>query len=400
MMRREKIGLMVLLTLILLVSVSTTSQSWSSYRAFVATSEATAAATQDWSTMSKMDRQLAQVKLTPEGPADKPWEQMLPPIQMVDTSAYKKNPPWNLCFSNASVANSWRVMGFALIQYEVKLHPEIGKLIVTDAHEDPKKQAADIDSLLTRKCDLLIVSPASSQELAPAVEKAAATGLPIVVFDRGVNTDKYTTFIRPIGGMAFGYSSAKWLAEQMGGKGNVLALRGLLGVDVFDDRWEAAKPVFDQYPDIKVIGEEFEKADPTKAAAITLRYLQKYDHIDGVWVAFGGASPAVYQSFVDFGAKVPPITGEDYNGWLKIWQKNRLQGFAATNPVFECRTAIIAAVHILKGESIPREWVLPQPIITNDNLDQFADQNLPDDYWAMCGCKQLPGFLENLWGTK
>ncbi|HLY29119.1 MAG TPA: hypothetical protein VKQ72_22430, partial [Aggregatilineales bacterium] len=114
----------------------------------------------------------------------------------------------------------------------------------------------------------------------------------------------------------------------------------------------------------------------------------------------GGATPAVYQAFVDFGATVPPMTSEDYNGWLKIWQKNKLQSFAPTYPSYQWRTVIIAAVHILKGESVPKEWVLPQSNITNDNVAQYARADLPDQHWAMCGCDQIPGFLEKLWGTQ
>src|SRR5918998_3347483 len=59
------------------------------------------------------DRQLAQRDIEPEGPADKPWEQMIEP-EMVDTSEHKakKASGWNLCFSNAAVDNPWRQVGW------------------------------------------------------------------------------------------------------------------------------------------------------------------------------------------------------------------------------------------------------------------------------------------------
>src|SRR5579859_5907409 len=237
-----------------------------------ATPPATPAAT-DLASMSEMDRELAQLNMAAQGPADKPWEQMLPPIDMLDTNHFKKNPPWHICFSNASLSNSWRILGVALLQYEVKQHPEIPTFTATDAADNPKKQVADIDSLLTKGCDLLIVSPSTTLDLTPAVDRAAATGIPVIVFDRGVNTTSYTTYVHPIGGLAFGYSGASWLAQQMGGKGNLLALRLAPNVDIFDARWQAAKSVFDNYPNIKVIGVEFDNGDPVKASSITLDYL-------------------------------------------------------------------------------------------------------------------------------
>src|SRR3954470_18553389 len=66
------------------------------------------------------DKQLAQRDIAPEGPSDKPWEQMLEP-EMVDTSEFKakKASGWNLCFSNAAVDNPWRQVGWTTMQQEV-----------------------------------------------------------------------------------------------------------------------------------------------------------------------------------------------------------------------------------------------------------------------------------------
>lgn len=347
--------------------------------------------------MGDMERQLAQMDMEPQGPEGKPWEQMLEPIEMVDTSGMVVEPPWTVCFSNASINNSWRVVGNSVLEYEVSQHPEIGEFIATDAQESPEKQISDIEDLLTRDCDIMIISPATTEALTPAVEKASASGIPVVVFDRGVNTTDYTTFVHPIGGFAFGATGAKWLVEQMGGKGNVLALRVLPGVDVLETRWQAAEAIFAEYPDIEVVGMEFNESDPAKAKAIVLDYLERYE-INGIWSDFGGVSAAVYEAFVDFGAEVPPITGEDFNGWLKVWQAEGLTGIAPTYPTYQWRTAVIAAVKILKGEPVPKEWVLPQPFITNENLDQYAKPELPDGHYAMCGCNDIEGFLEELWG--
>jgi ribose transport system substrate-binding protein len=356
--------------------------------------------TTEFLSMGDIDRQLAQMGVEAQGPADKPWEQMLEPIEMIDTSEFKKDPPWHVCFSNASVANTWRVVGWSVMQYEVEQHPDIGEFTFTDAQENPEKQIADIEDLLTKDCDILIISPATTEALTPAVERAAATGIPVIVFDRGVNTKDYTTFIHPIGGYAFGFEGAQWLADEMGGQGKVLAIRVLPGVDVLETRWEAAQSIFDQYPDIEVVGVEFGEGDPAKVKGIVLDYLERYGELDGIWTDFGGVSAGAYEGFVDYGAPVPPITGEDFNGWLKVWQENDLKSISPTYPTYQWRTPVIAATRILNGESVPQEWVLPQPSITQDNLDQYARQDLPDGHFAMCGCEAIPGFLEELWDVE
>lgn len=356
------------------------------------------AAETEFLSMGDMDRQRAQMEMEPENPDDPQWLQMLQPVEMVDTTEFKKDPPWNVCFSNASVANTWRVVGWNVMQYEVEQHLEIGEFIVTDAQEDSEKQISDIEDLLTKDCDILIVSPATTEALTPAVERAAATGIPVVVFDRGVNTDDYTSFIHPIGGFAFGFTGASWLAEQMGGEGKVLAIRVLPGVDVLETRWQAAEQIFSEYPDIEVVGVEFGEGDPAKVKQITLDYLERYGDLQGFWTDFGGVTAGAYEAFVDFGAEVPPMTAEDFNGWLKVWQENEdIKSISPTYPTFQWRTPIVAATRILSGEPVPKEWVLPQPSVTEENLDQFARQDLPDGHFAMCGCEDIPGFLEEMW---
>ena len=68
--------------------------------------------------------------------------------------------------------------------------------------------------------------------------------------------------------------------------------------------------------------------------------------------------------------------------------------------IYQWRTPVIAAVRILKGEPvIGPAWKLPQPVITATDLDKFVDNKMPPLHYAMCGCKDLPGYPER-WGGK
>jgi ribose transport system substrate-binding protein len=158
--------------------------------------------------------QQAQLAATPQGPADMPWEQYLID-SLKDTASMKKDGPYTVCFSNAGVNNPWRVVGFTDMTEEVKLHADIAEFIHVDAEGSDDKQIADIDDLLAGgKCSILIVSPNTTAALTPAVEKACAT-LPVIVFDRGVNTDCPVTFVHPVGGYGFGIQGAEFIAANV-----------------------------------------------------------------------------------------------------------------------------------------------------------------------------------------
>ncbi|OQO89490.1 ABC transporter substrate-binding protein [Saccharomonospora piscinae] len=339
---------------------------------------------------AEYERQLALRDATPEGPEDRPWEQALEP-EMVDTSEYAAEGPYHLCFSNASVDNPWRQVGWKTMQAEVELHEQIEEFTVLDAEAKDDKQISDIASLTSQGCDALIVSPNTTSTLTPAVEQACGSGIPVIVFDRGVNTDCPVTFIHPIGGYAFGATAADFLSDEVGEGGSVLALRVLPGVDVLEHRWAAAERIFEERG-VEVVGTEFTENDTAGAKNIVSDYLQREGQIDGIWMDDGTAAVAVLEAFEDQGMELPAISGEDQQQFLEKWSSDGLTAQAPTYPTYQWRTPVIAALNVLEGEEVPSEWILPQPVVTDDNLDRYLTADMPPLHYALCGCQDMPGF--------
>ncbi|MCG5214835.1 ABC transporter substrate-binding protein [Streptosporangium sp. KLBMP 9127] len=342
------------------------------------------------------DAQLAMRTKTPQGDASRPWEQAIDP-QMVSTAKYKKDGGVHLCFSNAAVNNPWRQVGWKSMQAEVALHKEITKFTALDAEGKDDKQISDIAELQGQGCDALIVSPNTTATLTPAV-KAACGKVPVIVFDRGVDTDCPVTFINPIGGYAFGADGAEFLVEKVPAGGKVLALRILPGVDVLETRWSAAKATFDK-SQVQVVGVEFTDGDAAKTKSVVSDYIQRHGKIDGVWMDAGATAVAAVEAFEDAGQPVPAMVGEDQQDFLQKWKDGGLTAIAPTYPTYQWRTPVIAALKILAGEEVPKTWKLPQPKITSDTLDTYLRPNMPPLHYALCGCEEMPGFPEN-WGGK
>ncbi|MEV4276502.1 substrate-binding domain-containing protein [Actinoplanes xinjiangensis] len=342
---------------------------------------------------AQYDKELALLGATPSGPADKPWEQVLDP-RMVETAKFKKPGPYKICFSNAGLNNPWRQVGFKTMQAEVETHGrQIKEFVHVDAEGKDQKQIADINDLLGKGCDALIVSPNTTATLTPAVEAACKQGLPVVVFDRGVDSTCPVTFINPIGGYGFGHVAAEFITGRMKPGGKVLALRILPGVDVLETRWSAAKVAFDK-AGADLVGVEFTDGDPAKTKKIVNDYIQRYGTIDGVWMDAGAVAVAAVEAFVDAGRPVPPINGEDQLDFLRQWKERKLTAVAPTYPTYQWRTPVLAALRILNGEPVSSPWKLPQPTITQDNLDEYIDADMPPLHYAVCGCRDLPGYPE------
>ena len=141
--------------------------------------------------------------------------------------------------------------------------------------------------------------------------------MPVIVFDRGVNTDCPVTFINPIGGYALRRAtppSSSVRRCKPGGK--VLALRILPGVDVLETRWSAAKVIFDK-SELNVVGVEFTDGDAAKTKTSSATTSSGYGTIDGVWMDAGATAVAAVEAFEDAGKPVPPINGEDQHDFLR-----------------------------------------------------------------------------------
>ena len=359
----------------------------------------TGAIAQNFNDPAEFERQKGLLTVAPQGPEGKPWEQNLGG-EKVDTAKFKKPGPYKLCFSNAGVNNPWRVVGFTNMQAEVDANKaDIASFTHADAEGKDDKQISDINAFVNSgQCDALIVSPNTTAALTPAVE-AAAKKLPVVVFDRGVDSKAPVTFINPIGGYGFGIQGASFIAEKIPAGGSVLALRILPGVDVLENRWAAAERIFKE-KGIKVVGAEFTNGDNAKTKAIVEDYINRFGKIDGVWMDAGATAVAALEAFEDAGKPYPVINGEDQQDFLQKWKKNKLTAIAPTYPTYQWRTPVIAAIRILKGEPVTGPtWKLPQPAITAENLDKFVNDKMPPLHYALCGCEQMANYPTR-WGGK
>ncbi|MFK0240757.1 substrate-binding domain-containing protein [Microbacterium sp. NPDC090281] len=352
------------------------------------------AETTEWFDQELFDKQDEERGIDPQGPADEPYLQHIN-AEMVDTSEFTSEGAKKACFANASISNPWRQTGWITMNQQLKALQDVGAISdmeTRDAKDSDDTQIADIDYFIAEGgCDVFLISPNSTAAMTPAVERACDTGKPVVVFDRGVNTDCPVTFIHPIGGFAWGIDTAEFLIDNLDKGDKVVALRILPGVDVLEHRWAGAEKLFDE-AGIEAV-DYFTGADPAEIKSIISDELAKGD-VDGIWMDAGDGAVAAIEAFEDAGADYPVMTGEDEMSFLRKWKDTGLTGLAPVYSNFQWRTPLLAAQMIFAGEEVPKEWVLPQKPITEPELDDYlkANEGMPDGHYAKFGGENLPGY--------
>jgi ribose transport system substrate-binding protein len=348
----------------------------------------------EWFDQELFDKQDAERGVTPEGPEGQPWLQYIN-AEMVDTAAFASPGAKKVCFANASISNPWRQTGWITMNQQLQVLQQAGaisEMETRDAQDSDDTQIADIDYFINEgNCDVFVISPNSTAAMTPAVERACDTGKPVIVFDRGVETDCPVTFIHPIGGFAWGIDTAEFLIDGLEEGNKVVALRILPGVDVLEQRWAAAEKLFDE-AGIEAV-DYFTGADPTEIKKIISDELAKGD-VHGVWMDAGDGAVAAIEAFEDAGVDYPVMTGEDEMSFLRKWEETGLTGLAPVYSNFQWRTPLLAVQKIFAGEEVPKEWVLPQVPITEDERSEFLEANdgMPDGHYAKFGGEDLPGY--------
>jgi ribose transport system substrate-binding protein len=308
---------------------------------------------------------------------------MLEPIKMKDNSKFKTKPPWKIGFANPGVNNSWRVCFQACIEYQKSLTPEIGEWIQTDAGEKAEKQINDIEDLMGKGLDLIMVNPVTSEALTPVVEQIYDTGVPTVTADRWVTTDKVTCRTQSGKQEPVGKYFAEFIGNELGSEGGNLAwVVSIEGVPQHDQRQEGFAKEIKKYPNVKVVGKV---TTGTMQAAACKKALSdivtKNPKIDAVFCDVGWLAPAYLDVFLERGLPIPIITGDDINGWFKLCDKHKVKSVSGSWPVYCGRTAVKATELILKGEPTPEIWWIPLLIITPENRSKWFKPQMPDALW-------------------
>jgi ribose transport system substrate-binding protein len=273
-----------------------------------------------------------------------------------DTSKYKKPGPYTIGFANAGLGDSWRVVMLDSLKKTAGEHKDqIKHLLITDAGHDDAKQIADIQDLVSRGVDLLIVSANTEKAIDPAVSRAMKQGIPVVMVDRRVSSDNFVTFVTASDQME-GRLWAQWLVEKLHEKGNIIMLGGQAGSSPNEARVRAGMQVFSQYPDIKILDTVYSDWSPVKGKEVMRAVIGKYGkQIDAVFSTHGLQTPGSIEAFVEAGyqaGEIPPHTSADVNGALQMALKYKVPDLEVGYPPAMGGQSMEVALKVLAGAPV------------------------------------------------
>jgi len=161
------------------------------------------------------------------------------------------------------------------------------------------KQVGDVEDLMVKGIDALVILPHNPATLQKVVEEAYESGIYTVVVDRELPKSAQHLFIAG-DNPGLGMVGAQWLAKEMGGKGNVVVLEGM-SIPINKQRVDAFNDVMEGFPDIKILDSQPADWSTQKALRLMENYLQKHAHIDAVWCQDDDMLKGVMQAIKEAG---------------------------------------------------------------------------------------------------
>lgn len=298
------------------------------------------------------------------------------------TTAFAEGKTYTIALSNGWVGSEWRTQMIEEAQAAAAAWAEKGitvNVVVQSKNVDVQGQIADVRNFMNQGVNAIIVNPNSPTAFNPTFAQAKAAGITVIATD-GEVTSPDALFVG-IDQKAWAELSAEWLAQKLGGKGNIVTINGIAGHPANQARVEGVAAVMAKYPDIKILNEANADWDNAKAQQTTQTLLATYPDITGIWTQDGQAQ-GVWSALETAGdaAKIP-TTGELRASFVREWAAKGWDSAASINPPGCMANAVNVAVLMLEGNQLKdgalagpngNALYVPTKLIDNTNIAEVA----------------------------
>jgi ribose transport system substrate-binding protein len=285
---------------------------------------------------------------------------------------------YKIGLSNGWVGSEWRTQMIEEAQAAAAAWKDKGvdiELVIQSSDVDVQGQVGAVRNMINQGVNAIIINPNSPTAFDPVFAQAKQAGILVVSTDAEVSSPD-AVYVG-IDQKDWARKSAQWLADTLGGKGNVVTINGVAGHPANQMRVEGYKEVFAKYPDIKILNEANANWDQAQGQQTMQTLLATYPDLNGVWVQDGMAAGA--WRAIDAAGKTSSIaaTGEIRKDFLDLWSQNKLNSGASVNPPGVMASALNVAVYRLQGKEFKdgimggvygNAIYIPIPFVSNDNL--------------------------------
>ncbi len=242
---------------------------------------------------------------------------------------------------------------------------ELGyNLIAVDSQNDSTKEASNIEDLISKKVDLLLINPTDSDAVVNAVKAANSKKIPVITLDRASNGGEVVAHIAS-DNIAGGKMAADFIAKQLNGKGKVVELQGIAGTSAARDRGKGFNTGIAANKDIKVIAQQAADFDRAKGLSVMENILQAQPEINAVFAHNDEMALGAVKAIEAAKRSNVIVVGFDaVDDAVKAVQSGTMAATVAQQPELIGSLGIENADKVIKGEKVEKSIPVELKLIT------------------------------------
>lgn len=289
-----------------------------------------------------------------------------------------------VALSTFSLAIPWQIQTIDTLTAAVEASG-VAELTVANADNNTANQISQIENFIDQGVDILLVDASSATGLNPTLQAAKDAGIVVVNYNCTVDDPDCVNARVFVDQTEWGRVMARFIVDELGGEGKVVCLTGLSGNQIAADRWTGAQEVFAENAGIEILADAPAEWEQSPAEEKMQAWITAFPEIDAVWADGGPCGVGVINVLEKNNMAMIPVSGEASFGFVNKWNteiENGLSACAPACPPYIGQIAFEAAMRILNGEFAGGDISLELPVMTNDNIADWADTSKSDEAFA------------------
>ena len=240
--------------------------------------------------------------------------------------------------------------------------------------DDRDQQIQVVENFTSRRVSGIVLAPLDSQALVNPVASAVQSGIPVVVMDSGLKSDKQISFVAT-DNYKGGQLAGEHLAKLLGGKGNVILLRYAVGSASTEEREKGFLDALSKFPEIKMLSsDQYAGATRETAYQASQNLLNRFGNdVNGIFCANEPSTIAMTKALRDIGkagGKVKMIGFDAGSQSVRDMKNGDVQGLAVQNPLLMGYLSVVTMVKQLQGENVEKRIDTGVVLVTPENMEQ------------------------------
>lgn len=241
-----------------------------------------------------------------------------------------------------------------------------------DGEGSGENQVAQCETLIEQGVDCIMMQPYDAAACQAGVEKCIEAGVPVLVVKAPIEDNSICPLVAQDDTVA-GAMELEWMAEQLGGKGNIVVLEGPTGNSAAINRNDGINEALKKYPDIKVLYTQTANWNREEGMGLMETWLQMGEQIDGVVAHNDEMALGAVDAITDAGKageiKVIGIDGID--AALAAVDAGELDATVYQDVLTISEKAVDVALEMAKGNEVEKTYYIDPVMITKDNIGDF-----------------------------